>query len=113
MEGFYATAFLVPPAAVRAYYIFHPDPWPKNRHAENRMFNPRFVDALHRTLETGGSVHIATDHIPYFEIINGIFRADSRFEEIPAFVPADEERTDFELWYLDKGPIGRCSFRKR
>lgn len=113
MEGFYATSFLIPPESIRAYYIFHPDPWPKKRHAENRMFNPRFVDALHRTLEPGGCVHVQTDHLPYFEIIRDILGRDARFGPIDPFVAIPEEKTDFELWYLDKGPIGRCSFRKK
>ena len=113
MEGYYATAYLIPPASVRTYYIFHPDPWPKKKHAEHRLFNPVFLDALHRTIEPGGHVHIATDHIPYFEIILEIFRGDARFEEVPALQLIDEERTDFELWYLDKGPIGRAAFRRR
>lgn len=112
MEGYYATTFLIPPAAVRAYYIFHPDPWPKNKHAEHRMFNPRFLDALHRTLEPAGRVFIQTDHIPYYEAILQIFRTDTRFTEIPPLDLPDDERTDFELWYLDKGPIGRCAFQK-
>lgn len=112
MEGYYATTYLIPPASVRAYYIFHPDPWPKNRHAENRMFNARFVDALHRTLEPAGVVHIQTDHLPYFDIIRGILQSDRRFAACEPFVATPEERTDFELWYLDKGPIGRCAFRK-
>ena len=112
MEAFYATAYLIPPAAIRAFYIFHPDPWPKKRHAEHRLFSATFLDALYRTLEPGGCVHVATDHIPYYEEIRAVFLRDPRFEEIEAFTPIDEERTDFELWYLDKGPIGRCSFRK-
>lgn len=112
IEGYYAVTYLIPPASIATYYIFHPDPWPKKRHHENRLFNPRFVDALHRTLRPGGCVHVATDHLPYFEVIHDILRGDARFEETAPFVPAEHERTDFELWYLDKGPIGRCSFRK-
>lgn len=113
VEGFYAVAFLMPPESVRVYYIFFPDPWPKKRHHDNRLFNPRFLDALHRTLAPGGCVHVATDHQPYFEIIRDILAADARFEAIPPFEPNDAERTEFELWYLDKSPIGRCSFRRR
>ena len=112
-EAYYAVTHLLPSASVRTYYIFHPDPWPKARHHDHRLFNPQFLDALHRTLEREGVVHVSTDHLPYFEEIRAIFAADARFEPVEPFVPAPEERTDFELWYLDRGPIGRCSFRKR
>lgn len=112
MEGYYAVSYLLPADTVSVYYIFFPDPWPKKRHQENRIFNPRFVDALHRTLRAGGLVHIATDHLPYFDDIAAIMRADARFRETMPFIPAPEEQTDFELWYLDKKPIGRCSFAK-
>ena len=113
IEGYYAVSYLIPADSISTYYIFFPDPWPKKRHNENRIFNPRFVDALYRTLKAGGVVHIATDHLPYFEEIAGIMRTDARFREIAPFVPAPEERTDFELWYHDKKPIGRCSFTKK
>jgi tRNA (guanine-N7-)-methyltransferase len=113
VEGYYAVAHLMPAEAVQTYYIFFPDPWPKKRHHENRLFNPRFLDALYRTLRPGGAVHVATDHQPYFEIIRDILRGDPRFEEIETFQPAPQERTEFELWYLDKSPIGRLSVRRR
>lgn len=113
VEGYYAVAYLMPPTTIRTYYIFFPDPWPKRRHHENRLFNPRFVDALHRTLLPGGAVHVATDHAEYFKEICAILRADSRFEEQPAFQPTPAERTDFELWYEDKKSIGRISLKKR
>ena len=113
VEGYYAVAHLLPPDSISAYYIFFPDPWPKKKHHDNRMFSPRFLDALQRTLKQGGRVHVATDHLPYFESIHEILKQDARFEEVEAFIPAPEERTDFELWYIDKGPIGRCSFQKR
>lgn len=112
IEGYYAVSYLIPAVSIDTYYIFFPDPWPKKRHHDHRIFNPRFVDALHRTLKPGGVVHIATDHLPYFDEIAETMRADARFAETEPFIPAPGERTDFELWYLDKKPIGRCSFRK-
>lgn len=112
VEAYYAVAYLMPAEAIRTYYIFFPDPWPKNRHQENRLFNPRFVEALVRTLEPGGGLHVATDHQPYFEAIREILRAERRLAETEPFQPTEAERTDFELWYLDRTPIGRCSFRK-
>ncbi len=111
MEGYYAINHMMPESYVANYYFFFPDPWPKTRHEDNRLFNPRFMDALHRTLEPEGCLHVATDHLPYFEEIHALLQADARFEEIEAFRPDDEERTDFELIFSHK-QIGRCSFRK-
>jgi tRNA (guanine-N7-)-methyltransferase len=113
LEGYYAVAHLMPPAAISSYFIFFPDPWPKKKHRDHRIFNPRFVDALHRTLVPGGAIHVATDHLPYFEEIRGILAGDSRFQPIEPLVPSEGERTDFERWYIERGPIGRCSFVKK
>jgi len=111
MEGYYAIRYMMPAEYVANYYFFFPDPWPKDRHQDNRLFNAPFVDALHRTLEEGGRLHVATDHLPYFEDIHALLSADNRFVEIQAFEPDDSERTDFELIFAHKR-IGRCSFRK-
>lgn len=110
IEGYYAVSYLIPADRIQTYYILFPDPWPKKKHREHRLFNPRFVDSLHRTLKPQGVVHIATDHLPYFDEIAAIMRGDSRFTEIDPFVPSPEEQTDFELYYVNKKPIGRCSF---
>lgn len=111
MEGYYAISQMMPAAYVANYYFFFPDPWPKARHHDQRLFNPDFTNALHRTLEEGGCLHVATDHLPYFEEILEMLQKDSRFEEIDAFQPDEAERTDFELIFSHK-KIGRCSFRK-
>jgi len=111
MEGYYAISRMMPGDYVANYYFFFPDPWPKARHEEHRLFNPEFMDAVHRTLEEGGCLHIATDHAPYFEEIHNLLSTDSRFAEIPSFQPDDDERTDFELIFAYK-EISRCSFRK-
>jgi tRNA (guanine-N7-)-methyltransferase len=112
MEAFYAVTYLIPADAVSAYYILFPDPWPKKRHHDHRLFNEKFVEALHRTLIAKGQLHFSTDHLPYFEEVKARLVGDKRFEEIPAFEPPEDERTDFELYYIRHVTIGRCSFRK-
>lgn len=113
LEAYYAVSYLMPPAQVSVYYIFFPDPWPKQRHHAHRLFNEPFLNALHRTLVPGGQMHFATDHQPYFEEVRAILLGDPRFEEVPPFVPAPEEQTDFELYYVQHTPIGRISVRRR
>ena len=111
MEGYYAINYMMPAKYVANYYFFFPDPWPKAKHHDNRLFNPAFMDALFRTLEDGGCLHVSSDHLPYFDEIYALLQQDPRFEEIEAFVPDAEETTDFELIFSHK-KIGRCSFRK-
>jgi len=115
MEAYYTITYLIAPASVRTYYIFFPDPWPKKKHHNHRLFNNLFMDALYRTLEPGGCVHIATDHLPYFdEVVSSFVAEGERFvESNPAFEPSDAEKTDFELLYIGQKPIGRASFIKR
>jgi len=114
MEAYYAITYLIPPETVSAYYVLFPDPWPKKKHHDHRLFNDRFLASLHRTLLPGAPVHVATDHLPYFEEIYArMKRAPTLFTEIPACEPAEHERTDFELLFLGRKSIGRASFIKR
>jgi tRNA (guanine-N7-)-methyltransferase len=109
LDGYYAITYLVPPQSVDTYYIFYPDPWPKEKHHHNRIFNELFMDAIARTLKPGGKIHASTDHLPYFDQIYKLIKDDIRFEETETFVPAEDEVSDFELIFSHKTP-GRCSF---
>ena len=112
LDGYYTTTYLVPPQSVDTYYVFYPDPWPKGKQQHNRIFNELFIDAIARTLKPGGKIHASTDHLPYFDKIYKLIKADSRFEEIETFVPAEDEVSDFELIFAHKTP-GRCSFVRK
>ena len=112
LEGDYTINYLVPAESVDTYYYFFPDPWPKKRHHENRLFKERAVDAIHKTLKVGGILHIATDHEEYFEEMNELMKADSRFEIAPIFYPKESELSDFELRFQGMRQTNRCSFRK-
>ena len=113
LDAYYAVAYLIPPVSVTTYYIFFPDPWPKKRHHDHRLFNAAFLDALHRTLRPGGRAHFSTDHRPYFDEVRAALEADARFKAIlPPFEPTEDERTDFELLFRDQSPINRYSFER-
>ena len=113
-EAAYAVTHLLLPGTVTAYYIFFPDPWPKRRHHRRRLFDAAFLDALDATLMPGGCIHLATDHLDYFDSIRRLLAGDARFVEREPFITSDAERTDFELIFLQQNkPIGRCSFAKK
>lgn len=110
IEAYYGISYLIPASCVSTYYIFFPDPWPKKRHSAHRLFDVPFMDALCRTMKPAAMLHFATDHLPYFDEVSALLQADKRFIEETPFMPTDDERTDFELMFIEK-PIGRCSFR--
>ena len=113
LEASYVIRYLLPPRSISVFHIFFPDPWPKRRHHRRRLFSESFTDSLFRTLEDGGQVNLATDHLDYLEQIRRWFRKYPGFAEVRAFVPVEEERTNFEILFMAKNtPIGRSSFRK-
>ena len=57
---------LLPEASLSRVHVYFPDPWPKRRHAKNRLFEPPFPDHLARALQSRGELLLATDHDPYF-----------------------------------------------
>ena len=112
-EAYYAITYLIPTHSVDTYYLFFPDPWPKTRHAEHRLFNPTFMTALHRTMKPGATLHFATDHMPYYLQVRKLLMTDERFNISPHFQPSPKERTDFELMFYESKPIGRISCQTR
>lgn len=113
IEAYYAVAYLMPPRAVSTYYLFFPDPWPKRRHHGHRLFNPRFMDALDRTMLPGARLHVATDEEPYHRAISRLLAEDGRFGACQPFVPAPEEQTDFERYYVGRSPVYRISVERK
>ncbi len=60
----FATHYL-PASSVDGVFINFPDPWPKAKHAKNRLIQAPFVDELARVLKIGGEAVFATDDFPY------------------------------------------------
>jgi tRNA (guanine-N7-)-methyltransferase len=110
----YALEYLIPRDSIRAFYLFFPDPWPKRKHHHHRLVQPDFLTLIHRTLQRGGALHIATDHESYFTHIQSVVQADARFVRIEPFVPPAEEKTDFEVLFTGKGMlVYRCSCMRK
>jgi tRNA (guanine-N7-)-methyltransferase len=76
---------LLPPESVACCWINFPDPWPKKRHHRRRLIAPAFVRDLASRLEPTGVLHIATDHVEYAAVIDGILNAEPRLEN--AYAP--------------------------
>ena len=113
-EAAYALRYLLPPSLVSVFYIFFPDPWPKRRHHPRRLLLGDFVGNLQTVLQPNGLVHLATDDKDYFDSFSKLFGLEAHFEEAPAPALSEDERTDFEVQFLEENkPIWRRSFLKR
>lgn len=60
-EGLKATHHYFPTASIKEVFINFPDPWPKRRHAKNRIIQDAFIDEMHRILEPEGRLTWVTD----------------------------------------------------
>ena len=104
LEALYTFHYLLPKHGIDTVYVFFPDPWPKRRHHSHRLFAPRFLDALHYRLRTGGRIEFATDHAGYFDEVLRVFAADRRFAQVgPMERNAPEEWTEFETLFRGQG----------
>ena len=106
-DAVYFVERYIPDETVSAYHVYFPDPWPKKRHRKRRIFNPRFLEEIARTLVTGGTLDFATDYVEYFEEILALLGASDRLaalEEIPERVrELGSDLTNFETKYTAEG----------
>jgi tRNA (guanine-N7-)-methyltransferase len=84
--GEQAVADLFGPASLEAVWINFSDPWPKKRHHRRRLVQAPLVAAVADRLVAGGTLHVATDDVPYAEHIDAVLAAEPRLEN--AFAPA-------------------------
>ncbi|MDF3129936.1 tRNA (guanosine(46)-N7)-methyltransferase TrmB [Kiritimatiellaeota bacterium B1221] len=113
LEATYVMRYLIPDAWIDICYVYFPDPWPKDKHVDNRILSPGFLDILERTLSPQGVVHFATDHEPYFEQVCEFLSADPRWVATEPYVLQEDEVSDFELIHRDHKPIHRLSFQRK
>jgi tRNA (guanine-N7-)-methyltransferase len=111
----------VPPAAVDAFHVYYPDPWPKRRHRRRRFFGPGAAEALARGLKDAGLLFVATDSTAYFgEIVTLLggcpaLARDRALEERlgPGVGGEAFQPTNFERKYADRGrTLNRGAWRR-
>ena len=98
----------IPRASLCRVNLYFPDPWPKKRHHKRRIVQAPFLDLVADCLETGGTLHIATDWADYGEHIDSTLARDPRFvcrerREHAGDAPLDRPETKFERRGLSRG----------
>ena len=98
----------IPLDSLQRINLYFPDPWPKKRHHKRRIVQLDFLELCANRLQSGGSLHIATDWANYAEHIDEILAASDRFEcserrEHDGDRPLDRPVTKFERRGLRKG----------
>ncbi len=51
-------------------FIHFPDPWPKHKHAKNRLVNSEFLNKLFKIQKPGSWIDFKTDSESYFDFVN-------------------------------------------
>jgi tRNA (guanine-N7-)-methyltransferase len=112
IETAYAVRYLLPPASVSVFHFLFPDPWPKRRHHERRVFKSDFLDALINALTPGGLLHVATDQQDYFDEMANLILARDELQIVPEQT-GELPATTFEKRFRSSGqPIYRLELRK-
>lgn len=117
-EAYGATWRYFPPESFSAAYINFPDPWPKKRHAKNRLVQPRFVNEIWRVLKPDTVFTLVTDDPEYSERMIFEMQAHQGFESLHPELSYTTEMQGYgtsffdELW-RNKGKVIRYhQFRK-
>lgn len=75
--------------SVDGVYVNFPDPWPKEKHAKNRLFQTSFIAELTRTLKSGAPFTVATDDPRYSQQLTDVVLSNGAWNPIhpaPHFV---------------------------
>jgi tRNA (guanine-N7-)-methyltransferase len=93
----------LPPASVTTFHLSFPDPWPKRRHANRRVFEKTFLAAVRRVLRPDGTLRLMTDDAPYFAEMRELTREGWR--ESPWNDGRETVATSFEKTFLALGHL--------
>jgi tRNA (guanine-N7-)-methyltransferase len=81
-EGHHATCSYFSNNSIKEIYINFPDPWPKNRHAKNRLIQAEFVKELFRVLQENCVLTFVTDDIAYSKGVTDLILGQGMFHSL-------------------------------
>ncbi|MBF0619456.1 MAG: tRNA (guanosine(46)-N7)-methyltransferase TrmB [Candidatus Omnitrophica bacterium] len=89
------------PDALQKIHCLFPCPWPKKRHAKNRLFSSDFLKLMNTRLINGGVLKVVTDHAPYVAWIKENIPGSGFSVEARVIPPT--YRTKFEKKWQESG----------
>jgi tRNA (guanine-N7-)-methyltransferase len=81
----------LPPASLSRAFMLFPDPWPKKRHRERRLFSPPLLDKMALLLRPGAEFRFASDIADYAEAAIEHALAHPDFELTLTFTSANRD----------------------
>lgn len=83
LESVYALGWMLPESSVSRLHLLCPDPWPKKKHHDRRIYNNSdFHGALTRVLVPEGELLLKSDDLPYYESALEVMSAHANFEKL-------------------------------
>lgn len=70
-----------------SFFLLHPDPWPKARHAARRLTGPLFLDLMAEVAAPGALLFFRTDDPPFFAWSEASLQEHPRWERTAADWP--------------------------
>jgi tRNA (guanine-N7-)-methyltransferase len=105
IEAAYFTEYLLPPGSARALHIYFPDPWPKAKHAKNRLIQTAYLASVRKALAENGALYLRTDDAPYFEQMREVLAEAPGLEPIDTPSELAVVTTDFERHFNAQGTL--------
>jgi tRNA (guanine-N7-)-methyltransferase len=72
----------IPDNSLARVQLYFPDPWHKKKHHKRRIVQPAWVALVHRKLQPGGVLHMATDWENYSEYMMDVMNSADGFTNL-------------------------------
>jgi tRNA (guanine-N7-)-methyltransferase len=119
-EAQWFTRFFLKNSSTDQIFINFPDPWPKDCHADNRLFDSFFVQEMARVMKPRACIHLVTDDLTYLENAHQLLTKDLSlkplYEDSPAYYAIDLKEWGYsffaQLWHNKGKKLYRTEFEK-